>query len=260
MGLCSGKNKTVDGKDVQRAMNEAAKVHREQGGTSLHMSRLEVKQLFLVYEDMKKSCGHDKISRKDFQNYFKIEDKRDLVILFDIFDKDESDSIELKELISGLSFLCKGSLAEKLRFVFNLFDKDGSGALDREEVEKMHQYLHGSMSKYHKTIAHVKAKGITDRKKRTTVIQDADKIRKSLLKTQKPTDHMKTEYANRIFAAADKNNDGAISFEEYLTWVTTDATAKDFLKGLEDLTDHIVEQKSLPISHVHHVVALLEEK
>jgi len=44
---------------------------------------------------------------------------------FAIFDEDESGSIELIELMTGLRLITKGSSEDKLKFLFKVFDVDG---------------------------------------------------------------------------------------------------------------------------------------
>lgn len=44
---------------------------------------------------------------------------------FDLFDKDRSGTISLRELIDGLTLLTHGDEVEKLRFLFQVYDVDG---------------------------------------------------------------------------------------------------------------------------------------
>lgn len=58
----------------------------------------------------------------------------DLINLtFKVIDDDQDDSISLEEYCTGLSDLCKGSLAEKFAFCFKMHDSDGDGNLSREQ-------------------------------------------------------------------------------------------------------------------------------
>ena len=52
------------------------------------------------------------IDRKQFQTLFRL-DEESLDILFDAFDIDHSGTLELSELISGLSFMCRGTTEKK---------------------------------------------------------------------------------------------------------------------------------------------------
>lgn len=44
---------------------------------------------------------------------------------FKLFDKDNSGTISLKELMDGLSLLTNGSELDKLNFLFQVYDVDG---------------------------------------------------------------------------------------------------------------------------------------
>ena len=44
---------------------------------------------------------------------------------FKLFDKDNSGTISLKELMDGLSLLTNGSETDKLNFLFQVYDVDG---------------------------------------------------------------------------------------------------------------------------------------
>lgn len=171
--------------------------------------------------------------------------------MFDIFDKDHSDTIELRELISGLSFLCKGDLNEKMKFVFNLFDSDNNGYLDKEEVKAMHVYMKNSVSRMHflqSTLANSNRKKKVNLGRPPISTQKALRAQKSMAVMQKPVEY----FVRDIFASADIDDDGSISFEEYKKWVQKSAKAKDFLTGLETLTDYLVQQEHIPIGYVHH--------
>lgn len=45
---------------------------------------------------------------------------------FHLFDKDNSGSISLRELMDGLTLLTNGSEVDKLRFLFQVYDVDGN--------------------------------------------------------------------------------------------------------------------------------------
>ena len=149
MGLCGSSQAAVNPKAVKAALKDAAQYHREEGGTSLHMTQIEISELYKLYDGIKARTGKSTISKADFGDIFHLDDEMALKTLFNIFDKDQSGSIELRELISGLSFLCKGDLKEKIRFVFNLFDVDKSGELDKSEIQKMHDYMKSSVQRIH---------------------------------------------------------------------------------------------------------------
>eukprot|EP00211_Chloroparvula_japonica_P014019 CAMPEP_0119124734 /NCGR_PEP_ID=MMETSP1310-20130426/4269_1 /TAXON_ID=464262 /ORGANISM="Genus nov. species nov., Strain RCC2339" /LENGTH=236 /DNA_ID=CAMNT_0007114731 /DNA_START=75 /DNA_END=782 /DNA_ORIENTATION=+ len=54
--------------------------------------------------------------------------------LFTLFDSQRTSKINTRELLAGLSLICKGTKEERLRLTFDLYDTDGSGSLDRTEL------------------------------------------------------------------------------------------------------------------------------
>lgn len=58
--------------------------------------------------------------------------------VFDLFDKDDNDSVDMMELICGVSLLCKGNEEEKVQAVFMMFDTNGDGFVTENE---MYQFL-----------------------------------------------------------------------------------------------------------------------
>ncbi|XP_072023938.1 NADPH oxidase 5-like [Amphiura filiformis] len=97
---------------------------------------------------------------------------------FNLFDKDNSGSLTLDELMKALFLLTKGSIDEKLRFIFNVYDVDGSGEIDQDEL---------------KTIVR---QGMEE----SSIHLSEDKL-----------DHLTTI----LFESADTNGDGDISFDEF---------------------------------------------
>ncbi|XP_076438955.1 NADPH oxidase 5-like isoform X2 [Babylonia areolata] len=59
--------------------------------------------------------------------------------LFELFDDDNSGSIDLNELLQGLKTLTKGTPSEKLHFLFRIYDADNSGTISREELRTVLQ-------------------------------------------------------------------------------------------------------------------------
>ncbi|XP_070178601.1 NADPH oxidase 5-like isoform X2 [Littorina saxatilis] len=54
--------------------------------------------------------------------------------LFELFDDDNSGTLDLNELLQGLQTLTKGTPTEKLQFLFRIYDADNSGTISREEL------------------------------------------------------------------------------------------------------------------------------
>jgi len=56
--------------------------------------------------------------------------------LFLTFDTDQSATVDMQELFSGLSVLCEGTPGEKLRVAFDLYDESGDGFIQYQELTK----------------------------------------------------------------------------------------------------------------------------
>lgn len=56
--------------------------------------------------------------------------------LFLTFDTDQSATVDMQELFSGLSILCEGTPGEKLRVAFDLYDESGDGFIQYPELVK----------------------------------------------------------------------------------------------------------------------------
>merc|ERR1719460_92727 len=56
--------------------------------------------------------------------------------VFDLFDRDDNNVVDMMELICGISLLCSGSEDDKIHAVFNVFDENGDGFISMDEMFK----------------------------------------------------------------------------------------------------------------------------
>ena len=81
-------------------------------------------------------AGSDnKIDRKEFENGLLINDAQVVNRIFDIFDTDQNNFLDVGEFISGIQTLINGTKYEKIMFAFQIHDVDGSGDIDKPELE-----------------------------------------------------------------------------------------------------------------------------
>ncbi|XP_030848149.1 ubiquitin carboxyl-terminal hydrolase 32 isoform X3 [Strongylocentrotus purpuratus] len=57
--------------------------------------------------------------------------------VFNAFDENQDNHIDLKEMACGLSACCRGPLPERQKFYFKIFDADRDGRLSKTELERM---------------------------------------------------------------------------------------------------------------------------
>merc|ERR1712190_653302 len=56
--------------------------------------------------------------------------------VFDLFDRDDNNIVDMMELICGISLLCAGTEDDKIHAVFNIFDENGDGFISMDEMFK----------------------------------------------------------------------------------------------------------------------------
>jgi Ca2+-binding EF-hand superfamily protein len=135
--------------------------------------------------------------------------------VFSLFDKDGNGTIDPMELVVGVALLCGGSEEEKMRAIFNAFDENDDGYISPEE---MHTFL---LSIYKMVMTESVASSIASKSGQT---QTAESMAK--------------ETTDLCFKQCDANNDGVLSFEEFLDWWNMDdAEAAEYAEGLAALDD-----------------------
>lgn len=103
--------------------------------------------------------------------------------VFNTLDQDHSGLISFEDFVQNLSILSRGSLDEKLRWTFNLYDINGDGYITREEMTDIVSAIYDLMGKLAEPCI------------------DEDTVK---------------EKVDRIFQKMDKNQDGVVTFEEFL--------------------------------------------
>lgn len=84
------------------------------------------------------------ITKNDFVYIMSIMNKKgvelaneDLERIFDVFDDDNSGTLDFREFLCCMSLLMRGNVREKVEMCFNLFDKENKGYLVNEEGVRM---------------------------------------------------------------------------------------------------------------------------
>ncbi|XP_071318121.1 NADPH oxidase 5 isoform X2 [Trachinotus anak] len=139
-------------------------------------------------------AGDDKeIDLDEFKTALKVKESFFAERFFALFDSDGSSSISLDELLKALDLLIHGSETDKLKFLFQVYDVDGSGSIDPDELR--------------------------------TVLKSC--LRESAISL--PEEKL-DDLTLALFESADKDNSGAITFEELKAELET------FPEVMENLT------------------------
>ncbi len=81
-------------------------------------------------------AGEDQlIDRTEFRQGLEISNEEISNRLFDIFDKDDSGSIDIAEFMETIESIIGGTDQEKIKFAFDLHDLDDSGFIDQTELK-----------------------------------------------------------------------------------------------------------------------------
>ncbi|XP_078097371.1 NADPH oxidase 5 [Mustelus asterias] len=95
----------------------------------------DAKWLEWVTKQFENIAGEDKeINLEEFKTALKVKESFFAERFFTLFDSDGSGSISLDELLKALNLLTHGSETDKLRFLFQVYDVDGSGSIDPDEL------------------------------------------------------------------------------------------------------------------------------
>eukprot|EP01134_Creolimax_fragrantissima_P008324 CFRG8324T1 len=111
-----------------------------------HFDQVELEALFEQFKSLSRDGGIDKTTFEQCLGPLGVD--RNLVTerIFHFFDQDGSGSIDFRELVCGLSVLCKGSQEEKIEYAFKGYDLDNSGFITRDELREMFKaYFYLSM-------------------------------------------------------------------------------------------------------------------
>ena len=122
------------------------------------------------------------------------EDSLRLVVheLFQLFDQDNSDTVDMVELSSGMAVLAGGDVDEKVRAAFKLYDFDDNGKISRHEMRHHLEAVYKVL--YHADSTLSEKIGQTPRE-------------------------LAEQTTTEAFTLCDLNNDNTLSFEEFKRWM-----------------------------------------
>uniref|UniRef100_A0A4W6FYZ5 NADPH oxidase 5 n=1 Tax=Lates calcarifer TaxID=8187 RepID=A0A4W6FYZ5_LATCA len=168
-----------------------------------------------VTKQFESIAGDDKeIDLDEFKTALKVKESFFAERFFALFDSDGSSSISLDELLKALDLLIHGSETDKLRFLFQVYDVDGQGWRSVSSDSGQVFILSGSAGS-----------GSIDPDELRTVLKSC--LRESAISL--PEEKL-DDLTLALFESADKDNSGAITFEELKAELET------FPEVMENLT------------------------
>eukprot|EP00009_Paramoeba_aestuarina_P010296 CAMPEP_0201532900 /NCGR_PEP_ID=MMETSP0161_2-20130828/51541_1 /ASSEMBLY_ACC=CAM_ASM_000251 /TAXON_ID=180227 /ORGANISM="Neoparamoeba aestuarina, Strain SoJaBio B1-5/56/2" /LENGTH=443 /DNA_ID=CAMNT_0047936559 /DNA_START=67 /DNA_END=1395 /DNA_ORIENTATION=- len=161
----------------------------------------EIQEILGVLQEV--SNGRLEITQKKFEEVLRRLEQKGFSSLknmslqsrmFELFDADGNRSLDARELIAGLSLICKGTPEERLKLTFDLYDADGSGTLNRAEL------FQGLKSAHEHAVALSKDKeGAKTESRRNAMSKIKDCV-------------------DDIMRAFDVDGNSTIDFEEFKSW------------------------------------------
>jgi Ca2+-binding EF-hand superfamily protein len=126
--------------------------------------------------------------------------------VFDLFDRDGNNVVDMMEIICGISLLCAGSEDDKIHAVFNIFDENGDGFISMDEMFKF-------LTSVFKVVL-------------TPHVMD---VMNNMGVTVESAEDLASVTALECFKTADLNNDGKLSVVEFKNWFYAPRNDPSFL-------------------------------
>lgn len=121
--------------------------------------------------------------------------------------------LNLKEFVTGMAVLTRGTEEDRLRYLFTMYDSDGSGLLSADEIKQILRVM-SSYAACHDFSA--------------SDSLDAQMLSK--LKTVDPS--MLGDLAEKTIREHDTDGDGQIGFEDFMSWCANDPIVKTWMDSL----------------------------
>lgn len=126
--------------------------------------------------------------------------------VFDLFDRNDDNVVDMMELICGISLLCSGSEDDKIHAVFNVFDENGDGYISMDEMFKF-------LTSVFKVVLTPNVMGVMN----------------SMGVTVESPEDLASVTTMECFKMADLNHDGKLSTAEFKSWFYAPRNDPSFL-------------------------------
>jgi len=136
--------------------------------------------------------------------------------VFDLFDRDDNDIVDMIEVVCATSLLCKGSEDDKVEAVFYMFDQNGDGFIS---VDEMYKFL----SSVFRVVC------------TPNVMQAVNSTGVDI----QSCEEMATATTWECFQSADLNHDGRLSLDEFKKWFSGPRNDPSVLfQPVKNMLDH----------------------
>mmetsp|Transcript_34624 Transcript_34624/g.80859 ORF Transcript_34624/g.80859 Transcript_34624/m.80859 type:complete len:422 (-) Transcript_34624:52-1317(-) len=126
--------------------------------------------------------------------------------VFDLFDRDDNNIVDMMELICGISLLCAGSEEEKIHAIFEIFDENGDNYISMDEMYKF-------LTSVFNVVLTPQVMGVMN----------------SMGVRVDSAEDLASVTALECFKQADLNHDGKLSVEEFKSWFYAPRNDPSFL-------------------------------
>ncbi|KFM63768.1 Calsenilin, partial [Stegodyphus mimosarum] len=141
-----------------------------------------------MYQGFKQVCPTGVVNENTFKDIFNSYFPQGDASLyahyvFKACDQQNNGTINFQEFLTGLSMMTRGPTVDKLKWTFKLYDINGDGRITREEMREIISSIYLMLGKY------------------TEPMVNEDTA---------------TEHADKVFRRLDQNQDGYVTFDEFL--------------------------------------------
>jgi len=226
MQLTKSRKKTLHIPSVVR--KASVEYQRATDGEHLKFSDRQVENITRAFERIKGGCyGKLYLTKAEFCKIYDKIERRELDVIFRVFDIDKSNMLSVEQIIAGLGIMCRGSTQEKLRYYFKSYDLDQNGHLDKDEVTVM----------------------LEDLRQKCLLFQDCETSRSSSPdsgiggKAQSEMSQVADDFVKNAFQIYDTDNDGRISSDEFSLMMARNRVGQKVTERLEYICNRILYSK-----------------
>lgn len=143
--------------------------------------------------------------------------------IFKVFDRNGDGCIDKEEFLKGLAMCCRGPIDEKLRFVFSMCDLNEDSYVDKIELKEI------LSSTAFSSFALLQAVALEEGK-----ISNEHAIKNSN-EFEEEINYM----VNAAFESSDNNNDGLLSFDEFVKWLFNTPEILNIVYSVFEIRNHV---------------------